>query len=1590
MKKTLTSQVKHYLADHTRRKRLGAVAGALSLCTAVGVFSALTMPAISMEKSNPLLQADGTTAQFGETLTARVTATAKTTADETVCYLAADELNAALALDFDGDAAQITTDAGDPLTLTRTQNGDAVTGYWFTLQNGQSVTFELPYTSVQIEQTVEPDNQATPETAAQPEQEQEPQQVQEPVTLAQPDANQATPETADAPQPTQAPVEPEQPVETVEQQPAAPQTVLVNPEAAQVTLTAADGATLDDARDNVTLAQATAETAQRGKTLTLAWADDVQTLTAQIYTDETLATLADDAATITVRGRLPQGTTAKAYPVQTELEGKTVLASYDISLYLADGSLYEPEQGTVAVSILLPDLAEPAEGVERSVYYVPEDGAPEDMGATQTDTGLTFEAEHFSIYTVAEDVAVAEEDAATYGAQPAIDTVKIASDTVWMNLFDYDEKATSDENNDINKGHSFRFVTDEIKGADKLEHSSYNSAVGINGYVKRDISGNHYYALQGVVAPTLVNGYPQLKKPSDALWQSESLAYLFNDSAVGGKTAYMGVDKLFTKGSDGYFRYNSDENFAQFNTEGENENLFTVYGGKQDGFFPFNTYDGSTHSNDPGSYYNHLFGLSMGAQFAMPKGGRINGEAMVFRFSGDDDMWVYLDDVLVLDIGGIHGAASGSIDFAAGTTTVDHYMTIGDSNRYGAKTTSISELFKAAGKEYDGTDNSTHTLTFFYLERGNWASNCEIEFNLPVKTQEEITNGTRDIDVTKKWSDGADKHTNDKVTVKLFANGQATDKTMTLSAANNWSGTFNNVQRYQTGTTTEIAYTVEEVAVNGYTSTIKQTTTTTPAVTNTIWVPVNSVESGKNYVLFYDNDQALTNASSSTLSGTAVTKVNKQVTIGEETYSNYLTGVNPNQIWKITLGNRSKYYFQNQHTERYLGYGNSKFSTKSSNENWEYFDVDSGKIYEGTSEYLKAPSSSVSKDKATSFTLYKEVQQEVTPEQTEIAFTITNAKNSGSGADPSMAHNKTIDYLGDNGSNPDTILTGSDLYRLYLDISGQANPIDVLFIVDRSGSMQDNGKDDAVVDLLTGTNTQKSLIREIAAWNSENNVAVTWFAGNENNSSNDSGISQYWEKATSVATNLNKFKSDSSSLYGKSNNGTNYTAGFWKALDVLNADTEIQDNGHQKVVIFLSDGKPTFYFGPENGVAGTYQQYKGGSIKLNRHGTGSSNNVSETTPAAEDFIAELNSINGYGDARLYSITYGDSADDAKELLNLLSPSSGNKSFASANAASLTETMKAILDATKISNVVITDTLSEYVDINDASKADWKVTQTEKGVTNPTVKTLYENNGITRDGQGIVESVAYDVATKKITVTFVPGFTMDNSYTYTLSYNVKVTDKAYENFASTGYGNTTGDQGTDYGNNTTSSGNPGFHSNNKAEVSYVVNGADKTEQYPHPVVQVQTATLNLLKKGNTTGNPVLWKVEFALYNADANWQQGTPVKTITTNAEGKATITGLRNGNYLLVETKAASGYDLPTAPWKITVNGQTITVTDQDDDAVNPSSDVVYTIYNHAGYELPSTGGAGTIGYTVGGLGLMVTAAALCIYNKRRKGDNTL
>lgn len=281
-----------------------------------------------------------------------------------------------------------------------------------------------------------------------------------------------------------------------------------------------------------------------------------------------------------------------------------------------------------------------------------------------------------------------------------------------LGLHDYVRKA-------INNNHALQFMSVGGPG-------TYNRYVG---------NGNGAYT--GIVKTTLTNGYPAMAADKG----SESLDYLFGGKSDSAVTNYTPTGGLLTLDKDGYYGFDADSQYAAYDKTSKKFNLSPQnYCANQTDTPCFTPFGNDTKDN------KYSFGMNLGADFYMPKDGKVNNQDMVFDFTGDDDVWVFIDGVLVLDLGGIHQALGGKINFATGKITYDKTQRYGNS-----PATTITDAFVNAGEKWNSMPYKTHHLSFFYLERGDGGSNCKISFNLPVKPSKAIdiekeTLGTIDAD----------------------------------------------------------------------------------------------------------------------------------------------------------------------------------------------------------------------------------------------------------------------------------------------------------------------------------------------------------------------------------------------------------------------------------------------------------------------------------------------------------------------------------------------------------------------------------------------------------------------------------------------------------------------------------------------------------------------------------------------------------------------------------------------------------------------------------------------------------------------------
>lgn len=410
-------------------------------------------------------------------------------------------------------------------------------------------------------------------------------------------------------------------------------------------------------------------------------------------------------------------------------------------------------------------------------------GLPDEFWAGEHTVSATVELpEGYALSQEAKpmEVTVVLGGAELYDVENLGGTIKTVSpDGISFHLFDYKihENWTDADNSEpenittagINKDHALLFKQNNSENGKLNEWGGWNFWTGTRGpNVWSDdsypVNPVKYEEFPGIVATKLGgDGYPQLALDNDWLAtaldgrsREESLGYLFNGTPDNAnKKSYPNVKGLLYIDENGNYTFDSRKHFATVMGEASVPSTqFTVYenpaiqatGGGTDNytgqFFPFTSADvAENNPRSDASSINHYFGMSLSIDFAQPTGGKISNGAgdkpMVFEFAGDDDVWIFIDGVLVADLGGIHNEMGTTINFATGE------IQTGLATVNGIKVSKTSDLrakFEDAGGDktdtYFADDSKTfkagtnHTLKMFFLERGNGDSNLKLSFNL--------------------------------------------------------------------------------------------------------------------------------------------------------------------------------------------------------------------------------------------------------------------------------------------------------------------------------------------------------------------------------------------------------------------------------------------------------------------------------------------------------------------------------------------------------------------------------------------------------------------------------------------------------------------------------------------------------------------------------------------------------------------------------------------------------------------------------------------------------------------------------------------
>lgn len=1171
-----------------------------------------------------------------------------------------------------------------------------------------------------------------------------------------------------------------------------------------------------------------------------------------------------------------------------------------------------------------------------------------------------------------------------YGEKKAVEKIKTLDETnpndakkIKINLFNYNK----DINNTKAANEGFQFHNSEpgtaVDGANSvhpdLKYTHPNGTQKVHQeYLKKNLSKENY--------PVLNNG--------------TSLKYLFDETDVrNGVTAYKDLTGLLYKEGT-YNVYDSERYHAQLE-----DNKIAVYNARLSpawntfsygNFLPFNRlsdnmYNGTNNSVPGGRGKTDLwFGMNLDFKFMQPKDGKIADEPMIFDFRGDDDVWVFIDGVKVLDIGGIHPRKAGSINFNTGVVKVE-----------GIADTTLSELYKEAYIEFykeenrrepsrqkideylsgifkkDGNGKYTtyknfdvHDFKFFYLERGAGASNCRIKFNMPAVNAEDIIiskeiedydeNAYNDIEFSYELWVGDELQKGVPYTL-IDADGKEeskkTDpKTGIFKLKHGESARFSQYKEGQ-------KYKVKEVGISSgtYDQVTIQSSGVVDADKHDISDNDNSAESkdltvGENPSVKFLNRCAVTNIQQLIIekkleNGDSKDVYNMRVTVGGKPYRGYykvgdnydaameaeqikttdgIISLKANQV-AVVLGNVSRTDIGEM--KRGFPSGTSFKVEELLAEGGSYI-APHYEIEEKTADDGKTKDGFDGIGYASGKIALK----------TDAKVIVTNTMK-GTAPDPDtpedVLHHKYIDYLG-SGENTQTSLSGEEFYRLYLDVKGVPNikpePADIVLVLDYSSSMDsDFGKKDRFHYVKESA---KLAVNTLLPKGSENRVGIVWF----DRRANDTEFNvNFTNDKNTLLTNIEKKDWDS---------GTNYQAAFWNAQDMLEEQSSPE---RKKFVIFVTDGKPYDYY------TGTKDQQKEGYLK---------HDPEKAKEAAKEAAKLFKGLSGF-----YAVSVGDEPGTKflTEKIVPAVPATIKKVIGANNTDELEEAFNVFLGSItkQIGNVTITDTLSDYVDFVDetgnsleqyleqyanekgiiegkqddrlAVKLGLKVHQYDYDKSDDdTNKTEYDKHTGIKDAQDYTGEYTYtiDLKTKKITVNLGKDYFLERDKVYTISFNVKLTEAATQEAVDVK--GTIGDANTDYPGNDTSSGKKGLYSNTEAKISFerVKDGEIKPDEltYEKPVVQPYERVKWDIVKVNEADTIRLKGAEFHLYQKDSELQ--TPVYKGISDENGVVKWEKLENnsnkplnsseeiekGTYILSEVKAPVGYTLSGKKWEVTIS----------------------------------------------------------------------
>lgn len=465
---------------------------------------------------------------------------------------------------------------------------------------------------------------------------------------------------------------------------------------------------------------------------------------------DTVMTLVEDETTVSEGAELR----ASTYALTPATDTPTTYAGTNTTLKYFPVTLYNYDKTTINNATHQVEVGNGLGNTWNGIYF--NDGNPTAESYTYstggevsyTSTTVSYSKRGYSAY-INNDYYVDVD-----GTKYLVTGLSCTRKGRWLSGYTYSWTITYDGGTATSSDSSitlYKASTGSTATTARLPYAAWN-------FWNKDAGSNNYgqYTYSGLVESTLTaNKDITFTKPDGGIFNSDATV----------KNIYTGVEMPFVY-ENGTYTFDASQNGAYFyadSTQGStaaqsNGRLYFNEGNPQsnggnygDGsttvWMPFN----STQSINGENSCDYHFGMRTTIPFTMTANGKMNpndseSEDITFSFSGDDDVWVFIDGQLVLDIGGIHNRLDATINFAENTWSLSESNTsdvaVADTNGAAISGTLFNDdegtgKINQTRETFAATDS--HELTIFYLERGAGSSNCKIQFNLPMKDVVSVT-----------------------------------------------------------------------------------------------------------------------------------------------------------------------------------------------------------------------------------------------------------------------------------------------------------------------------------------------------------------------------------------------------------------------------------------------------------------------------------------------------------------------------------------------------------------------------------------------------------------------------------------------------------------------------------------------------------------------------------------------------------------------------------------------------------------------------------------------------------------------------------